>query len=347
MRLVTIAVWIAVLAGCRFDSPLEGGTPDAAPPGDTAVDPNDRDGDGILNNADNCADEQNANQSDVDGDGVGDVCDNCQLVANPPRATPGTERPVQRDHDGDGRGDPCDLCPHLIGTGTDTDADADGIGDACDPEPAIANPPPYWNGFYDPPGPDWTATAGAKADWQVSVRPDGSVGWQQKILDGSRRHQLLLVDDRLEHYVQSSIVVEEFAAADTSPLRSASITYGFFRDSDDVYFTCGPRRDVTAQTNTISAGVFEDDVDQAPATAAWGGGLVNTPIFVTGRGDRMGSTQPKTGTTALRCEAAEGITTANASRESQYYPDGRVGLRTFGARAWFDYIFIVEPRPLP
>jgi hypothetical protein len=26
-------------------------------------------------------------------------------------------------------------------------------------------------------------------------------------------------------------------------------------------------------------------------------------------------------------------------------PDGQVGLRTFGMTAWFDYIFVVEPRP--
>ena len=29
------------------------------------------------------------------------------------------------------------------------------------------------------------------------------------------------------------------------------------------------------------------------------------------------------------------------------FPDGTFGLRTFGARAWFDYVFFVEPVPAP
>ncbi|MCB9745509.1 MAG: putative metal-binding motif-containing protein [Alphaproteobacteria bacterium] len=37
----------------------------------------DSDGDGVVNNADNCPDDANASQTDTDGDGVGDVCDEC------------------------------------------------------------------------------------------------------------------------------------------------------------------------------------------------------------------------------------------------------------------------------
>ncbi len=43
----------------------------------------DTDGDGILDDVDNCVTTPNADQSDQDGDTVGDVCDNCLLEFNP------------------------------------------------------------------------------------------------------------------------------------------------------------------------------------------------------------------------------------------------------------------------
>ncbi|WP_372793477.1 MopE-related protein, partial [Lutibacter sp.] len=58
----------------------------------------DSDGDGILDNIDNCPATANADQADADGDGIGDVCDNCSTTINPNQA----------DMDGDGIGDACD-----------------------------------------------------------------------------------------------------------------------------------------------------------------------------------------------------------------------------------------------
>ncbi len=40
------------------------------------LDNDDLDGDGIINNEDNCPETSNANQEDLDGDSIGDVCDN-------------------------------------------------------------------------------------------------------------------------------------------------------------------------------------------------------------------------------------------------------------------------------
>ena len=60
--------------------------------------PTDADGDGILDNVDNCPSTYNPNQADGDGDGRGDVCDNCPATANASQA----------DADGDGTGDACD-----------------------------------------------------------------------------------------------------------------------------------------------------------------------------------------------------------------------------------------------
>jgi len=62
----------------------------------------DLDGDGVLNDADNCSTTYNPGQEDRDGDGVGDVCDNCLTRSNP----------NQSDTDGDGIGDACDPCAH-------------------------------------------------------------------------------------------------------------------------------------------------------------------------------------------------------------------------------------------
>jgi len=61
----------------------------------------DMDGDGVLNDVDNCPFKSNPAQADYDGDGSGDVCDNCPEVANPGQA----------DVDKDGIGDACDVCP--------------------------------------------------------------------------------------------------------------------------------------------------------------------------------------------------------------------------------------------
>jgi len=76
------------------------------------LDPDD-DGDGILDEADNCQYIANPGQWDADSDGWGDPCDNCPSVANPD----------QLDGDGDGLGDICDPCSSSKGYGEDRDSD--------------------------------------------------------------------------------------------------------------------------------------------------------------------------------------------------------------------------------
>jgi hypothetical protein len=78
----------------------------------------DSDGDGIEDDADNCVDAYNPDQSDADGNGMGDACDAAASV----------------DSDGDGVEDDADNCVDAYNP-DQSDADGNGIGDACDAAP--------------------------------------------------------------------------------------------------------------------------------------------------------------------------------------------------------------------
>ncbi|MBU1695199.1 MAG: thrombospondin type 3 repeat-containing protein, partial [Verrucomicrobia bacterium] len=109
----------------------------------------DQDGDGIVDEDDNCPDTPNPDQADLDGDGLGDACDpdldnDGVLNANDNCLT--TYNPQQEDLDGDGLGDACDsdrdgdgiadLADNCldIANPDQADLDGDGLGDACDPD---------------------------------------------------------------------------------------------------------------------------------------------------------------------------------------------------------------------
>lgn len=70
----------------------------------------DTDGDGVLDNVDNCKTASNANQKNKDGDALGDACDD--------------------DIDGDGKLNAADNCP-LVVNADQKDSDGDGTGDLC------------------------------------------------------------------------------------------------------------------------------------------------------------------------------------------------------------------------
>jgi hypothetical protein len=82
--------------------------------------PPDRDGDGVADRDDNCADTYNPEQNDTDGDGVGDACNDTS------------------DSDNDEWSDHSDNCP-LIFNPLQENADQDSYGDVCDPYPLVAD----------------------------------------------------------------------------------------------------------------------------------------------------------------------------------------------------------------
>ncbi len=98
----------------------------------------DGDGDGVVDQGDNCPVHVNQDQSDRDEDGVGDACDNDEDgdedddgVADEGDNCPQMNNPGQVDEDQDGVGDACDNCP-FTSNANQADEDGDGLGDLCD-----------------------------------------------------------------------------------------------------------------------------------------------------------------------------------------------------------------------
>lgn len=105
--------------------------------------PQDTDGDGIIDEQDNCPRAVNSDQADTDNNGVGDACEpdplecmtdaDCfvgEVCANNTCIQDNTHG----DTDGDGIVDAQDNCP-MTPNSDQADADNDGVGDACDQEP--------------------------------------------------------------------------------------------------------------------------------------------------------------------------------------------------------------------
>ena len=253
---------------------------------------------------------------DTDGDGNPDVTDNCEAVGNAD----------QRDHDADGRGDACDGCPHLVDT--DSDTDVDGVGDACDPRPATpGDRMAFFEGFYADPA--WKSVVGANT-WQMdagSLRQHGLDAAYQLVRDDNPNLELLFVDAR----------VRINAVSGNGSMRRSTGLVLSYRDPSH-YIFCGLA--AAPQGAEVNAGQVSTDFwgnsqfDYAP-------GLFPAPM--SGDWLTMQARTSKTtwGGTRIECVTHRSGATGTASYEGDADVEGDVGIRTNGADASFDYVFVV------
>jgi hypothetical protein len=102
---------------------------------------------------------------DSDGDGLLDNVDNCRMKPNPDQA----------NEDGDVFGDICDPCPPIADAIPPIDSDGDGVSDACDPRPTQAGDKiVLFEGFRTLPTTGWfTRGTWSAANGSVTVDSDG------------------------------------------------------------------------------------------------------------------------------------------------------------------------------
>jgi hypothetical protein len=255
---------------------------------------------------------------DSDGDGFPDLTDNCANAANAD----------QRDHDGDGRGDACDVCPHLVDTGKDTDGD--GVGDACDPRPTDAGDRiAFFEGFYASPA--WGSVIGANT-WQSA---DGALS--QHSMDTA--YQLVRDDNpNLEQtFVDVRVRINAVAASSTSR-RSSGVVLSY-RDPNH-YIFCGlaalqnqPGAEVNAgQVSTDFFGTSHFDYNPGTFPDQMSGDWLTL---------QARTTKTSSGSTRIECVTHRAGATGTASYEGDADISGDIGIRTNGADASFDYVFVV------
>jgi hypothetical protein len=260
---------------------------------------------------------------DTDGDGVTDATDNC---VDAPNAD-------QRDHDGDGRGNACDVCPHLPDTGADVDHD--GVGDACDPRPTQAGDRiAFFEDFDDLT--HWQPVEGG-ATWQLS---DSLV--HQTQVDGVSEIVRDTMPDLGNVFVEARLRVNAVSNTATAR-RSTGIVVGYHSTTD--YYFCGLV--AATQGALIDTGKVSPD-GFGSSYFGHNYGAFDAPMPGDWTTFQVRTIQPLTLGTSISCvghrPGVDGATQYQADQGAA----GDIGLRTNGADATFDYVFVVEvPAPAP
>lgn len=149
----TAGTTMGVTSGTSGSSSTSGGTEastggstgDASSSGTTGMLGPDGDGDGAIDESDNCVDVANPDQANSDGDALGDACDNCPNADNPGQEDLDMDMQgdvCDDDDDNDGKPDMMDNCA-LVPNADQKDTDGDMLGDVCDDDldgDSIPNP---------------------------------------------------------------------------------------------------------------------------------------------------------------------------------------------------------------
>ncbi len=102
------------------------------------------------------------------------------------------------------------------------------------------------------------------------------------------------------------------------------------------------RHDPGSGDNTITAGAYQNDAVDAANNAAWNPVVLDKDARLVGGTIRRPGTGGGDSTITCRGVSADPVNDRSTTVDSALRPLGRVGLRTFGATALFDYIFIVD-----
>ncbi len=186
--------------------------------------PPDKDGDGVLDEDDNCPDTPNPFQEDQDGDGIGDACD---------------------DSDGDGVFDDTDNCIDTPNPDQD-DADGDGVGDACEHcADAIFNLP-FWDGNMTSYG-----------DGSGAIILDVPKGLMFAELDVARTTNLVLVEmrdpvtDVLLDYTGDDVRLVYVGPGETAPVQGKLIIAAPAQTGSSFFITFGDACEQAAQVDPV------------------------------------------------------------------------------------------------
>jgi len=180
---------------------------------------------------------------DRDGDGILDDVDNC----------PDTPNPGQANEDHDLHGDVCDPCPHLAPADPtdEDDDDHDGIGNQCDPHVGIDHVVAFLP-FNDPHELDmFQPRSGILATWTIS---NGQLHATDQAL--ATPQQIVYVKEQIDGdvWVDSSVRIDSLAEGANT--RLAAVT-GAYDDTGSVdMYACGMRAVDTGEQAVVAAWHF-------------------------------------------------------------------------------------------
>jgi hypothetical protein len=113
------------------------------------------------------------------------------------------------------------------------------------------------------------------------------------------------------------------------------------------YFLCGVRHDPTSMDNSLLASAYRNDEVDAAQTATWNPVVFEKDARLVGGTIRLPGGGGGDSTITCRGTSDDPVNTQTTQVNSSLRPQGLVGLRTFGATASFDYIFIVDKAAAP